>query len=461
MTLPKIITTTSFRLSALYICIFLASFLAIGLIVYFLTCKTLEKQLKHNIEIEVLELKAAYDQKNIAELLKELGEREKITTHYSHEYMHHYGLLNPDGSFLSGTLQNIKPVEGWQTITAVSQDPLEDEQILYIKVIQLQSGYWLAVGDDGEFIQDAGEAIIRAFLWGGLLVIILGSAGGLYLSHRFLYKIKLLTKSTQAIIAGDLNHRLSVSKGNDEIDRLALLFNQMLDKISTLIQNIQEISNDIAHDLRTPISRLKNGLQQALQNPLTATQYQEHMIAATKEVDIILATFSAILRISQIESGSRRQGFKLLNFSALVSSIVETIQPVVEENGKSLISDITDGIPLVADKELLTQLIYNLIENAILHTPLKTVIQVRLELQDNYPILVISDNGLGIPPKYREKVFQRFYRLEHSRSMPGNGLGLSIVKAIVDLHEAYIELSDNAPGLKVAVVFPKMQAADS
>ena len=199
------------------------------------------------------------------------------------------------------------------------------KELLYIRVMALPNAIWLGVVHNGDYIQNAGKAIIQAFLWGFVLVILLGAGGGLYLSRAFLRKIDSITQSAQAIIAGDLKHRLPVSTNRDELDNLALVLNQMLDKIGSLIENIQQVSNDIAHDLRTPVSHLKFRLEDALTRNLSAEQYTERIAFAIEEVDTILGTFSAMLRISQIESGSRRSGFKTVNLSDIVVSVIDAL----------------------------------------------------------------------------------------------------------------------------------------
>jgi signal transduction histidine kinase len=255
-----------------------------------------------------------------------------------------------------------------------------------------------------------------------------------------------------------LKHRLPVSKNRDELDNLALLLNLMLDKIGALIENIQQVSNDIAHDLRTPVSHLKFRLEDALTRNFTAEQYTERIAFAIEEVDTILDTFSAMLRISQIESGSRRSGFKTVSLSDIVVSVIDALHPVAEEQGKTIHADIDPDVTLTGDKELLTQLAFNLLDNAILHTPINTQIAVGLSSSGTQIELTIADNGPGIAEAYRQKVFQRFYRLEQSRTTPGNGLGLSIVAAIADLHGGTLALSDNHPGLKIALTFSNKQS---
>jgi signal transduction histidine kinase len=447
MKLPSIADTISFKLSALYLLLFLCSFLSIGITVYWLTYHTLEQQLKSSIETEIIRLKTEYDSGGLSELKDEIDEVDGRGSHTLFEY----GVIDQNGKLIAGNLNNFQSSAGWQTVKRTPAANKAGKELLYIKVIALPNAIWLGVGHDGEYIQKAGEAIIQAFIWGFVLVILLGSGGGLYLSRAFLRKIDSITKSTQAIIAGDLKHRLPVSKNHDELDNLALLLNQMLDKIGALIENIQQVSNDIAHDLRTPISHLKFRLEDALTRNLTAEQYTKRIAFVIEEVDTILDTFSAMLRISQIESGSRRSGFKTVNLSDIVVSVTEALYPVAEEKGKTIRTDIQQDVTLTGDKELLTQLAFNLLDNAILHTPKGTQIKVSLRSSGTQTEFIVADDGPGITEAYRQRVFQRFYRLEQSRTTPGNGLGLSIVAAIVDLHGGTIALSENNPGLKVAV----------
>ena len=423
------------------------SFLAIGIAVYMLTTQTLEQQLKNSIEMEVNRLKTEYDSGGIAELADEINEVDGKGSRSLLEY----GVIQGNGTLIAGSFSGFKNFAGWQTVTQSAKANKVGNTFLYVRVIALSNNIWLGVAHNGETIQNAGAAIIRAFIWGFVLVIFLGAMGGLYLSRAFLRKIQSITTSTQAIIAGDLKHRLPVSKNRDELDELAFLLNRMLDKIGLLLENIQQVSNDIAHDLRTPISHLKFRLEDTLTKNLTAEQYPERIAFAIEEVDSILDTFSAMLRISQIESGSRRSSFKTVNLSAIVVSVIDALQPVAEEQGKAIRVDIDQDVTLTGDKELLTQLVFNLLDNAILHTPCNTQIQVSLRLSDAHIEWVVADNGSGIAEVYHQKVFQRFYRLEQSRTTPGNGLGLSIVAAIVALHEGSLTLFDNKPGLKVVL----------
>jgi signal transduction histidine kinase len=453
MKLTSLVSTTSFKLSALYLGLFLSSFLAIGTTVYFLTTHSLEQQLKNNLEAEITRLKSEYESGGLPELTTEINEIIDSQSHRALEY----GVLNQRGQLVAGNFSQFKLTEGWQTLTRTP--PIitvgEEHATLLTRVIALPNHLWLGIGHDSHNIKEAGKAIVKAFLWGFVLVIALGAAGGFYISRTFLKKIGRITQSAQTIIDGDLSHRLVVSKNQDELDNLALLLNRMLDKIAALIENVQQVSNDIAHDLRTPVSRLKFRLEDVLYSSLSKDQYNEQIASAITEVDTILDTFSALLRISQIESKSRRSGFRIVNLSAVVVAVTDALNPIAEEQTKVITTDIEQYCELNGDKELLTQLVFNLLENAIAHTSEQTRITVSLKSFENRIELIIADNGSGIADEYRHKVFQRFYRLEQSRTTAGNGLGLSIVAAIVELHDGTITLVDNWPGLKAVVNLEK------
>jgi methyl-accepting chemotaxis protein len=269
---PSIANTVSFKLSALYLLLFLFSFLFIGITVYWLTHHTLEKQLKSSVETEAIRLKTEYDSGGLAELKDEIDEVEERGSHTLFEY----GVVNQNGQLLAGNLNTLQPSAGWNTVMRTPAGNAQEnkgKELFYIRIMALSNNIWLIVGHNGEIIEDASNAIIQAFIAGFVLVIFLGAGGGLYLSGAFLRKVERITKSTQTIIAGDLKYRLPVSKNRDELDNLAALLNLMLDKIGSLIENIQQVSNDIAHDLRTPISHLKFRLEKALSTKLTSQEY--------------------------------------------------------------------------------------------------------------------------------------------------------------------------------------------
>jgi signal transduction histidine kinase len=240
----------------------------------------------------------------------------------------------------------------------------------------------------------------------------------------------------------------------DDLDRLAATLNRMLDRTSSLTESLKHLSNDIAHDLRTPLGRLRRQLDTARMQALSPGECQEVLDKSVGELDDILGMFSAILRVAQIESGSRRSGFQHVCLSTLVADICDTFGPAFEEDGHILRHQIEPDLWINGDQELVTLSLANLLENASTHTPLNSSITVSLHKSRGGIELDVSDDGPGVPEGERKRIFQRFYRLETSRTTAGNGLGLSIVAAVADLHKAEINAGDNHPGLKVAILFP-------
>jgi signal transduction histidine kinase len=227
----------------------------------------------------------------------------------------------------------------------------------------------------------------------------------------------------------------------------------MLDRMQALMLGLQQVSSDIAHDLRTPLTRLRQRLELARRRESTAAGLHDALDGAIRDVDVILETFSALLRIAQIEVGSRRSGFTSVALSTLLNGLIEAYQPVVEENGQTLIGQVDAGSSVHGDPELLTQLFANLIENAITHSPAGTRISVAARSSGGEVVATVADDGPGIPAELRQKVLQRFYRMEASRTTPGSGLGLSLVDAVASVHGAALDLEDNAPGLRCLVRF--------
>jgi signal transduction histidine kinase len=264
----------------------------------------------------------------------------------------------------------------------------------------------------------------------------------------------MITRTADAIIDGDLSRRIERTGAGDDFDHLSATLNAMLDRIEGLMENLRQVSSDIAHDLRTPLSRLRQDLEEAQKRELTAAEFKRVVEGAVAEADVLLETFSALLRIAQIEAGTRRSAFRPVDLSEVLRTVVEAYAPAIEESGRTLRAEIADGVQGNGDRGLLSQLFVNLIENALHHTPAGTAITLQLSRQTAGASAEVADTGPGIPPEERAKVFRRFYRLEHSRTTPGSGLGLSTVAAIVELHHAAIELIDNRPGLRVVIRFP-------
>ena len=426
----------------------------LGLIVYWITDSALERQLKSRLQVESTLLESRYSRNNVDQFLKYLEKREASQKSLGFLYF-------VSGSGLTGRVNTMDiqaPSPGWSN--QIKRDE-ESGETLHIRVftIDLEPDVTLSVGKDLSNIADTESAILNAFAWVAGATIVLALAGGLFISSRFLARVDGMAQAAEQIIDGNLAHRLPSLKTGDELDFLAQTLNRMLDRINELMESLKQVSSDIAHDLRTPLSRLRQSLEAAVLVVRPADELRIAINNAIEETDSILATFGALLRIAQIKSGTRRRGFAPFNFSVLVADVAEAFGPSIQDDGKFLKTFVEDDVTMVGDRELLTQLLANLLENSIRHTDAGTAIEVKLRSTPDEVNLIVSDNGPGVPAELREKLFDRFYRPEASRTTPGSGLGLSLVKAIANLHNAKISLRDSDPGLLFEFQFPKLREA--
>jgi signal transduction histidine kinase len=367
-----------------------------------------------------------------------------------------YLLVDPEGKRLAGDLALVADRLGWiETYVRENAGEEQDRENERMRVLirQLDGGIRLGVGEDLEQVDEMEETFLAVLASALGIVLVLGIGGGLLLSIAFLRRVDAITGTADAIIAGDLSRRIERT-GSGDFDHLSATFNSMLDRITLLMESLRQVSNDIAHDLRTPLSRLRQGLEEAKDKDLAAADYKRVIARAVEDADVLLETFAALLRIAQIEAGARRSAFRKVDLSDVMRTVADAYAPAIEESGHTLRVEIADGMQINGDRELLSLLFTNLVENALHHTPFGTTIDLRLSAQDSGVLAEAADTGPGIPKDERAKVFQRFYRLERSRTTAGSGLGLSTVAAIVELHYATIELIDNQPGLKVAIRFP-------
>lgn len=280
-------------------------------------------------------------------------------------------------------------------------------------------------------------------------------AGALLLGGYLRKRLGDITATADAIISGDMDQRMAVGTRIDEFDRLSLTLNNMLDRIAALLGNLRQVSSDVAHDLRTPLARLRHKLERALSEAGDPPTQRRTIKEAIDQTDDVLGLFAAILRISEIEGGSVRQAFTRIDLSALASDLAESYAPAVEDRGRTLRSDIAPDIAIHGDRELVAQAIINLLDNAQFHTPKATLIDLPLHSEDGRVRLTVRDNGPGVPADDRDRIAARFTRLEDSRTTSGHGLGLNLVSAIALLHDGKLEFSDNHPGLAASVILPE------
>jgi signal transduction histidine kinase len=449
--LPRLVRTATFRLSALYAVLFGACVLLLGAAAFWSTRSALEKQLTRRIEAETALLEQEYRGQGIDGLVATVQQRSRVKGNLD------YFVADPAGNRLAGDLPVVSDRVGWVEVDAgpeAGEEQSGESEQIRVLVRQLDGEYRLGVGEDLEQVGEMEDTFFGILASALGIVLMLGIGGGLLLSAAFLRRVDMITRTADAIIDGDLSRRIERTGSGDDFDHLSATLNIMLDRITRLMENLRQVSNDIAHDLRTPLTRLRQDLEEAQKRDLTAVDLRRVIESAVAEADVLLETFSALLRIAQIEAGTRRSAFRPVDLSDVVHTVVEAYALPVEESGRTLKAEVADGIQVNGDRGLISQLFVNLVENALRHTPPGTTITLRLSREPAAVVAEVADTGPGIPPDERAKVFRRFYRLERSRTIPGSGLGLGTVAAIVELHHATIELKDNAPGLRVVIRFP-------
>jgi len=447
--------TSIFRLTALYVCLFSLSVGVLFAIVGYVTRSSMHAQISATVRREASTL-AEYDATRGSELVTALVRQRLATGTFSY-----FLLQDANGQLFAGNIGPVDRAPGLRDLTihrlhypGRPEKGEEDEPRDAIGYgIELADGGFVLVANDAERIVQAESAIETAFIVAGSASVLLAILGGIALSGSFLRRIEMVNRTSHEIMSGQFNARIPVRNGNDELDRLAINLNAMFDRIQNLMESLKQISSDVAHDLRTPLSRLRQTLEIARMSAKNVEEFRAATDAAVAEADAILETFTALLRIAQIESGLRRKGFARVDLSAIFVLMADTYGLVAEDSGHKLKADIEPGIEILGDRELLLQLGSNLVENALRHTPEGSTIELELHRHVEDVVAVIADDGPGIPAPERSKVFRRFYRLESSRTTPGNGLGLALAAAIAELHDAQITLSDNEPGLRLTLHF--------
>ncbi|MGI9406789.1 MAG: ATP-binding protein [Hyphomicrobiaceae bacterium] len=327
--------------------------------------------------------------------------------------------------------------------------------------IRVQGGALLIVARDIHDQQSFADTSQRILLWGVLLIGLIGLGGGILVSRNIFRRIDAVTATSRTIMAGNLSERIPVNGSGDELDRLSENLNAMLERIEHLMSGMREVSDNIAHDLKTPLNRLRNRVEGALREGGGAPAYREALELTIDEADDLIKTFNALLSIARLEAGAAGDNMEMLKLGDVVGDVVELYEPVAEEAGHRLDTGSIAALNIPGDRQLIGQALSNLIDNALKYgvprngDPERTVqITLSVERCDDKAAIIVADNGPGIPQDERERVLKRFVRLEESRSRPGSGLGLSVVSAVARLHGGALKLEDNEPGLRAVLLLP-------
>jgi len=459
--LGKLLRTTAFRLTLVYLLIFII--FAATLLGYFAlnTRRLITEQITATVNSEISGLSEQYTQGGIRRLVivVDLRSRRPGSSLYLVTTATGEGLAGNVGSLEPGVLDH----PGWlETNYRRLEAPEGSEHRALVQVVQLPGGFRLLVGRDLEERERLFGIIANAGQWSLALVIVLGLAGGFFVSRRVLSRIDAMTEKAQVIMAGDLSGRLPIAGTGDELDRLADHLNAMLERIEALMRGLKEVSDNIAHDLKTPLTRLRNRCEEALRGATTTAEYRAVLEATIGESDELIRTFDALLMIARAESGQARDNMTDFDAAEIARDVTELYEPLADEKGLALTVDAPAAAPVRGNRELVGQALANLVDNAIKYAEPNgkvngepTEIVVRADNDGERIMLSVADRGPGIPEADRGRVVERFVRLEQSRSKPGSGLGLSLASAVARLHGGELKLEDNHPGLRSTIALPR------
>jgi signal transduction histidine kinase len=438
--------TTAFRVTLLHLLLTIAGTALVGGVAWWVTAGFAARQAAQEIERGMgvlLQSGALSGPRGIALSIEARMAADRAGTEY-------YLLAAPGGQRIAGNLSAVPREPGWREGTIRRADGTEAPVLML--AAPLPGGGALVVGRDLEAVRALEQRLLGGAVWVGGAVLLLGLLGGLLIGRGVARRAAAMEAALAAVQAGDLGRRLAVRPAGDEFDRLAARINATLDRLQALMAALREVTDDIAHDLRTPLTRLRQRLDAAAAAPSA-----EAIAAAQAEADGLLEIFAALLRIAQVESGTQRAGFTRVDLSAIAESVAEVYAPAAEERGQRLAAEIAPGVTIEGDPALLTQMLANIVENAVRHGREGGRIAIALTPRE----LSVTDDGPGIPEAERERVFRRFHRLDAARSTPGSGLGLALVWAVATLHGMAVMLEDAGPGLRVRVALPATAGAES
>jgi signal transduction histidine kinase len=466
----KLIRTTAFRLTLVYL--FLFALFAASLLGYFAwnTRRLINEQITTTVNAETAEIDDIYARGGLRGLVFTIGNRALRPG------ANLYLVTTPTGQAIGGNVGSLAPgvmaSTGWSEIgyRRLDEQEMADHRAL-VRVTELTNGFRLLVGRDLEERRRLFGIVANAAQWSLLVVVVLGIGGGVFVARRVLQRIDAMTGTTRRIMDGDLTGRLPVGRSGDELDRLAENLNAMLERIEALMTGLKEVSDNIAHDLKTPLTRLRNRAEEALASSGNEADYRAALERTIEESDGLIRTFNALLMIARAESGQARGNMDDFDAADVARGIHELYEPLAEDDGMTLRVR-TAPVRLHGNRELISQALANLVENAIKYGKPSPVVQpldpaaaartreilIEARREGDHVLLSVTDHGPGIPEPDRKHAVERFVRLEASRTLPGSGLGLSLASAVATLHGGELRLGDSRPGLTATLVIPALAA---
>jgi signal transduction histidine kinase len=455
--LPRFFKTNAFRLAAIYFALFAGSVLALLTFFYLSTANFIEKQIEATIDAEIRGLQEQYVQRGLAGLILVIDQRSEPGRANNMIYLVTDPALRPLAGNLGQWPGPRGLQEGWISfpveVATGSGGGVKETHRALASVFVLDGNNRLLVGRDLRDATVFRDRVLGTLAWSALIALGLGIAGGVFMTRHMLGRVEVVANTAKHIIHGDLAQRIPLDGSGDEFDQLGANLNTMLDQIERLLAGMRQVTDNIAHDLRTPLSRLRARLEVTLLEKPNPLHYADVLRETIAEADQLLGTFNALLSIAEAEAGTRRESAISVDLAEIARTVAELYEPVADEKGLSLIYTDSGPMPVRGDRHLLSQAIANLLDNAFKYTPLGAV-TLSVRRDGTKARIEVADNGPGVPAVQREAVFDRFVRLEGSRSTPGNGLGLSLVRAVAKLHDGAVWLEDNNPGLKAVMTVP-------
>lgn len=457
MTAFELLKRTPVRLAIAFTALFAITVILLFTGLYGTLAHELERRIRANVEQTADALKAIDREHGFENLVAVVTSESNSVRDIGTIFL----LLNADGRYVAGNVRNVDRFQGWRVLERRSFELLSNGKNnagdhFHAIWTPVSNGALLVGGSDHE-IRAIQRQLLRGLAWSLAATLALACASAAILAWRTQRRINVIGQTLSAVARGKIDARVPLTGSADDIDQVATQINRTLGQLQNLIENVSQASSNIAHDLKKPMGRLRQRLDQARREALSIEEFREAADKMLVEIDSIVGTFEALLRIAEIEAGTRKARFAVLDLGAVLHDVADVYEAVVEDAGGTWKSNIegTGNAQIWGDRELLVQLFANLIENAIRHGQSKVEISLGLIAARDHLTAFVADNGPGIPAREREKVFRRLYRLEQSRTTEGSGLGLTLVAAIADLHEATVDLGDNGPGLRVAIRFPR------
>jgi signal transduction histidine kinase len=445
---PRVMKTAGLRFALFYAVQLGLTALALALFLWWETAGLLDRQTDAAITADMRGLSERWAEGRIPAL--GLTIQERISQNIDDDAI--YLLVDPQMHRVAGNLnawpRAIPPDADWFEL------PIERagaRSMARVEQLALPDGFRLLVGRDVQVRSQLVHILKDALFWALLIVLALAAVGGLVVRSVFRRAISAVSTTTDAIAAGDLTQRVRLSGRHDEFDRVAEMINDMLDRIARLMDGVRQVSNAIAHDLRTPIARARARLEDAATHAHTPDELRAAIERATTDLDDITSVFQALLRIAEIEAGSRRSAFAGLDLAPVLTDLAELYSAAAEERGLTLETTLPETLPAYGDRALIQQAVANLLDNAVKFAPPGSTIRLQAERAPGGPEISVADEGVGIPEADRARAPERFFRGEAARQTPGSGLGLALVQAVAQLHGGALRLEDANPGLRAVL----------